>query len=133
MSVCEWGEGEREGRREKERERERERERRKVEIPLLIIVYTEFVIVMKFIILSFMDTLLHTLHVHTYIALLSMAVAAFTQFIPLYHIFHDFSGVHTGVCLTIMLALYLLLMWSGDRQNGTETRSTQTTPGKCNN
>ena len=58
-------------------------------------------------------------------ALLSMPVAAFTQFIPVYHIFHDFHGVHTGLCLAVMLALYILLVWTGDRQqNGTETKGT---------
>ena len=65
----------------------------------------------------------------THSALLSMPVAAFTQFIPLYHFFHDFHGVHTGLCLVVMLALYLLLVWTGDRQIGTATKTSQISSG----
>jgi len=56
---------------------------------------------------------------------LTMATAVVSQFIPIYHLFHDFYGVHTEVCVFLMIGLYIMLAWSGDRTNNPEARPQQ--------
>ena len=55
-----------------------------------------------------------------------MPLAAVLQFIPLYHIFHDIYSVHTEVCVWVMVGLYVMVAWAGDRSVGTEARRTST-------
>ena len=38
------------------------------------------------------------------------------QFLPLYHPLHDIFGVHSENSLLMIVALYMLLVWSADRQ-----------------
>ena len=56
---------------------------------------------------------------------LSMPMAAIFQFVPFYHIFHDFYGVHTEVCVGVMVAVYAIIAWSGDRVNEPDARPPQ--------
>ena len=56
---------------------------------------------------------------------LSMPVAVVFQFLPFYHVFHDLYGVHTEVCVGVMVALYAIIAWSGDRVNVPEARPSQ--------
>ncbi|XP_064388139.1 uncharacterized protein LOC135336304 [Halichondria panicea] len=56
-------------------------------------------------------------------ACLSMPMAALLQFTPLYHAFHDMHGVHTEVCVCVIVGLYVMLAWSGDRGTGMEARN----------
>jgi len=58
---------------------------------------------------------------------LSMPMAAIFQFVPFYHIFHDFYGVHTEVCVGVMVAVYAIIAWSGDRVNEPDARPPQGT------
>lgn len=58
-------------------------------------------------------------------AALSMPLAAALQFLPLYHVFHDLLQVHTEACVWVLLGLYLVLAWSGDRHAGMEARQAQ--------
>ncbi len=52
-----------------------------------------------------------------------MPMAALLQFTPLYHAFHDLHDVHTEVCVCVIVALYIILAWSGDRGTGMEARN----------
>ncbi len=52
-----------------------------------------------------------------------MPMAALLQFTPLYHAFHDMHGVHTEVCVCVIVGLYVMLAWSGDRGTGMEARN----------
>ena len=54
-----------------------------------------------------------------------MPMAVVFQFLPFYHIFHDLYGVHTEVCVGVMVALYAIIAWSGDRVNAPEARPSQ--------
>ena len=56
---------------------------------------------------------------------LTMATAVVFQFIPIYHLFHNFYGVHTEVCVFLMIGLYVMMAWSGDRTNNLEARPQQ--------
>ncbi len=51
-----------------------------------------------------------------------MPLATLLQFIPLYHTFHDLYAVHTEVCVVVLLGLYIVLAWIGDRNTGMEPR-----------
>ncbi|XP_050391027.1 uncharacterized protein LOC126810101 isoform X1 [Patella vulgata] len=37
------------------------------------------------------------------------------QFVPIYHYFHDQLNIHTEVCLLLLLATYVMIVWSSDR------------------
>ena len=37
------------------------------------------------------------------------------QFIPVYHPLHDSLGIHSEVCVLMLLAVYMLVVWSADR------------------
>ena len=49
-------------------------------------------------------------------------LAVVTQFMPFYHILHDLYGVHTEVVVFIILGLYIVIAWIGDRHRETETK-----------
>ena len=49
-------------------------------------------------------------------------LAVVTQFIPFYHILHDLYGVHSEVVVFIILGLYIVIAWIGDRHRETETK-----------
>nr|CAI5838679.1 unnamed protein product [Callosobruchus analis] len=38
-------------------------------------------------------------------------------FIPLYHPLHDFYNIHSEVTYSILLSMFLLIIWSGDRRS----------------
>ncbi|XP_071503698.1 uncharacterized protein [Diadema antillarum] len=44
------------------------------------------------------------------------------QFIIIYHIPHDLYGVSTGICLGVLFAVYVLMVWIGDRNPGEGAR-----------
>nr|XP_054773215.1 uncharacterized protein LOC129281301 [Lytechinus pictus] len=44
------------------------------------------------------------------------------QFIIIYHIPHDVYGVPTGFCLGVLFAIYLLVVWMGDRKPADDAR-----------
>ncbi|RUS74092.1 hypothetical protein EGW08_018155 [Elysia chlorotica] len=37
------------------------------------------------------------------------------QFVPVYHPLHDSMGIHSEVCVLLLLAVYALIVWSADR------------------
>ena len=37
------------------------------------------------------------------------------QFIPVYHPLHDSLGIHSEVCVLMLVAVYMLVVWSADR------------------
>ena len=45
------------------------------------------------------------------------------QFIPVYHVLHDLSHIHSEVCCLIVLAFYGLIVWAADRHPSEEARS----------
>ena len=47
------------------------------------------------------------------------------QFIPLYHPLHDLLLVHSEVCVLLFLSLYVLLVWTADRQPEREARASE--------
>ncbi|XP_062614663.1 uncharacterized protein LOC134276426 [Saccostrea cucullata] len=38
------------------------------------------------------------------------------QFLPVYHPLHDSNEIHTEVCVWIQMAVYVMIMWAGDRK-----------------
>ncbi|XP_041363590.1 uncharacterized protein LOC121379161 [Gigantopelta aegis] len=44
------------------------------------------------------------------------------QFLPVYHPLHDLYHIHTEVCVLLLLAAYLLIVWSADRVRFQEGR-----------
>ena len=54
-----------------------------------------------------------------------MPMAVIFQFIPFYHVLHDLFSVHTEVCVWVLIGLYVMLAWIGERRsNGTDPKST---------
>ena len=49
-------------------------------------------------------------------------LAVVTQFIPLYHFLHDLRGVHTEVVVFILIGVYILIAWIGDRHREVEVK-----------
>ena len=47
------------------------------------------------------------------------------QFAPLYHPLRDQFGVHTEVCVLILVVTYALIVWSSDRHPPQEGRSSK--------
>jgi hypothetical protein len=45
------------------------------------------------------------------------------QFIPIYHTLHDVFGIHTEVPVLIILTIYFLIVWTGDRHSNKDGRS----------
>jgi len=48
------------------------------------------------------------------------------QFLPVYHVFHDFYQVPTECCVMAFLGFYALLVWIGDRSPKKEARPDKT-------
>ena len=46
--------------------------------------------------------------------LLSMPLGVM-QFIPVYHPLHDSLGIHSEVCVLMLVVVYMLVVWSADR------------------
>ena len=46
--------------------------------------------------------------------LLSMPLGVM-QFIPIYHPLHDSLGIHSEVCVLMLVVAYMLIVWSADR------------------
>ena len=49
-------------------------------------------------------------------------LAVMTQFMPLYHVLHDLYGVHTEVIVLILLGVYVVIVWIGDRHREVDTK-----------
>lgn len=49
-------------------------------------------------------------------------LAVATQFMPLYHVLHDLNGIHTEVVVYIILGVYIVIAWIGDRHREAEVR-----------
>ena len=47
--------------------------------------------------------------------LLTMAVAVVFQIMPFYNILHDHYDIHTEVCVMLVIGLYTIIVWTGDR------------------
>ena len=47
------------------------------------------------------------------------------QFAPIYHPLHDVFGIHTEVCVLILVVLYVLIVWSSDRHPSPQARSSK--------
>ncbi|KAK3091698.1 hypothetical protein FSP39_021965 [Pinctada imbricata] len=55
------------------------------------------------------------------------------QFLPLYHPLHDSNNIHTEVCVCLFFAVYVMIIWTGDRQKAKELAmqsSTNSSPRK---
>lgn len=37
------------------------------------------------------------------------------QFIPVYHPLHDSLGIHSEVCVLMLIMVYAMIVWSADR------------------
>ena len=46
---------------------------------------------------------------------LTMPLAVVLQIMPFYNILHDHFAIHTEVCAFLVIGLYVLIVWSGDR------------------
>ena len=47
------------------------------------------------------------------------------QFVLLYHTLHDMGGVHTEVCVFILVGIYVMIVWNGDRNARTDIKPSQ--------
>ena len=47
--------------------------------------------------------------------LLTMAVAVVFQIMPFYNILHDHYDIHTEVCVMLVIGLYIIIVWTGDK------------------
>ena len=52
------------------------------------------------------------------------------QFIPVYHVLHDNYGLHTEICVFLLVLVYGLIIWNGDRQ---PNKLARTLPNKGQN
>lgn len=56
------------------------------------------------------------------VGLLSMPMGVL-QFLPIYHPLHDNLGIHTEVCVFLLIGLYVMIVWKSDRQPTDEARN----------
>ena len=49
-------------------------------------------------------------------------LAVVTQFMPLYHFLHDLKGVHTEILVFILIRVYIVIAWVGDRNREVEAK-----------
>ncbi|KAL5019048.1 hypothetical protein ScPMuIL_004770 [Solemya velum] len=47
------------------------------------------------------------------------------QFLPLYHPLHDGHGIHTEVCVLLILSVYAMIVWADDRRCGTKLKTSR--------
>ncbi|XP_064652904.1 uncharacterized protein LOC135503238 isoform X2 [Lineus longissimus] len=45
------------------------------------------------------------------------------QFLPLYHPLHDMLKLHTEVCVLLLIGIYIVMVWSGDRSPDSSART----------
>lgn len=53
------------------------------------------------------------------------------QFLPVYHVFHDYFKVPTECCVMAFLGFYALLVWIADRNPREEARPDKTKSEYC--
>ena len=46
------------------------------------------------------------------------------QFLPIYHPLHDTNKLHTEVCVSVLFAVYVMIIWSADRSKADSKPST---------
>ena len=51
--------------------------------------------------------------------LLTMALAVVLQILPFYNILHDHYEIHSEVCCWLVVGVYVLIVWTGDRSTST--------------
>ncbi|KAJ8318265.1 hypothetical protein KUTeg_003356 [Tegillarca granosa] len=47
------------------------------------------------------------------------------QFLPIYHPLHDSNQIHTEVCVCLLFAMYVMIIWSADRTNAPDRVQSQ--------
>ena len=48
------------------------------------------------------------------------------QFIPIYHPLHDMFGIHSEVCVLLLVMVYIMVIWSADRHPFENARAGKT-------